>query len=81
MTAFPILTNTEVGGIVDLTCIGGNDPRNIFTWTSSTTGLVGNTEAITVNVTSSLDGGIYTCRVENEAGFGESTIVINGGYN
>ncbi len=80
MSVSPQVTNSRVGGVVNLTCEASGGPRNTFTWTSPSSGdVIGTTPTISVGVVSVLDGRMYTCTVENEAGVSDDTATINGG--
>ena len=77
--ANPQSTDSNVGDVVTLTCLALGGPGNTFTWTSPDGDVIGTTPTISVGVASALDGGVYRCRVENDAGSDNGTAVINGG--
>ena len=71
------MTNQRVGNVVDFTCSAQGGPGNMFNWTLD--GIeVAVTPNLTRNINSALDGGIYQCRVENDAGFDTAPVTING---
>ena len=71
------LFNTRIGDMVMLSCTAQGGPGNQFTWMIVNT-TVSNSPDFILNVNSALDGGLYTCQVHNEAGFGEDSLIING---
>ena len=75
----PPSTDSNVGDMVNLTCTTSGGPGNTFTWTFPNGDVIGTTPTISVGVASALDGGMYQCRVENDAGSATETAVINGG--
>ena len=73
----PNTTDSFIGDVVNLTCQAQGGPGNSFTWTSPS-GVVENTPTISVSVDTVLDGRVYTCTVENDAGASDQTATING---
>ena len=70
-------TNSRFGDVVNLTCISQGGPGNQFSWTADGEA-VANTSQFNQNISNALDGGLYQCRVENQAGFDTAEVTING---
>lgn len=69
VTVEPSMPSVERNESITLTCSSQGGPRNTFTWTRPSTGLQLSSESsLAVAVSSGVDGGVYRCYVDNDAG-------------
>ena len=77
----PSLINAQVNTIATSTCTAEGGPDNTFTWSMLTatgdTILVQEGPVLLIEVDSEY-GGLYSCRLENAAGYDEANLTING---
>ena len=71
---------SRFGDVVELTCSAQGGPGNQFSWTADGEA-VANTPQFNQNINNASDGGLYQCRVENQAGFDTAEVIINGNFN
>ena len=65
----PSMPSVERNESVTLMCSSQGGPRNTFAWIRPSTGLhLSSESSLTVAVSSGVDGGVYRCYVENDAG-------------
>ena len=75
----PSMASVERNESVTLTCSSQGGPRNTFKWTRPSTGLqVSSESSLVVAVSSGVDGGVYRCHVENDAGSDTADATIIG---
>ena len=77
----PSSTNSQVGGVITLSCGASGGPDNAFVWTRSRDGeVVSNQPVVNISISTFMDGGMYTCNVSNHAGFEMDDSSINGKF-
>ncbi len=77
----PFSTNSQVGGIITLSCDASGGPDNAFAWTRSRDGeVVSNQQVVNISISTFMDGGVYSCNVSNPAGFESDDSTVNGKY-
>lgn len=79
MIARPLTSNVQVGDVIMLSCNVSEGTGNAYLWIRTRDSvIVGNSSVVNVSIGSSQDGGIYSCSVTNDDGYGSANVTING---
>jgi len=71
----PTTTNNEDSLL--LNCIAEGGPANIYSWFKDNL-LFDNDSVVNITSVEATDGGLYECRVSNDAGNSSANVIING---
>ena len=78
-----IVTNSTTvnnGDSLVLNCIADGGPANMYRWFKDNM-LFDNDSVVNITSVEATDGGLYECRVSNDAGNSTANVTINGEYS
>ena len=80
----PVVQTAKTGTVITFNCSAEGGPNNTYYWTHDNCGInnlsrldiLSEKSTLTLESINGTDGGLYTCIVINEAGYGNSTVTL-----